>query len=118
MIKNGELVGIHCFDESSESTSYMVSLNEITSALIEHIQKTNDHDSPLIEVLDARLSISELSSPPKTKSKSLDLDTIRPAPQSYANSAVFLDRHHREILVYDTSEKATTRSKIEVDIPA
>jgi len=38
VFKDGELVGIHCFDENSVNASYAIEVNEITSALIEFIQ--------------------------------------------------------------------------------
>ena len=38
VFKDGELVGIHCYNDISTDESYAVDVNEITSALIEFIQ--------------------------------------------------------------------------------
>ena len=65
MFRGSELVGIHASNEESNALSYAIGVNDIIGAIIDYIKDHGpDHDSILLEVLDSRLSISELKISP------------------------------------------------------
>lgn len=102
VFRGNELVGIHASNEESNVLSYAIGVNVIIGAIIDFIKEQGpDYDSALIEVLDSRLSISELQNTPRQEKSPSTL----PA-KDFSNHAIFWDNPTSQLTLFDCETKS------------